>query len=193
MVGAVGAVGAVCGCLLLAGCATTITGTAVRASDCCGATVIEPAGAPYCYVLPAGFRDDSGGMSAGFATGRLLYPSAVAAGSRDGIVVAVLPLPAGTNTLSPDALVQRITQLLDQGRAAGIVMTGTPTLTTVDGDRAVEAHVRESAVHATAVNYFVLAGDLGVEIACQSAVRPDLVDRGCRSVLDSIRIDGASA
>lgn len=186
---------------LLAGCDTTISGTARPAGgvsgtpvhrttlDCSGGKVIRPHGAPYCYLLPAGFHDVSDQLTLTYQSPNpSQYTSAVAVGVHDVIIVVVYPLRLDSDGLSSRVLAQQVGDVLRDGESSGFTVAGSPTPTTVSGNRAFQVPIKQDDGEYTATIYFVFNGFTEVEINCQSARRPDDIGRGCASVLKSVQI-----
>jgi hypothetical protein len=191
---------------LVAGCATTVTGRAVAVShptaatptkppvrttlDCSGGgKVIQPKGAPYCYLLPAGFTDATGQLTLNYQSDNpSQYDSAVAVAVHDVIIVAVYPLRENSDELSASALGEQVNAVLGQGESAGFTVTGDPTQTTVDDARAFEIPIKQNDGQYSSSIYFVFRGFTEVEINCQFADHQADIDKGCASMRDSIEI-----
>jgi hypothetical protein len=192
----------------LAGCATTVTGSARPAApvtstaptttptptrrttlDCSGGTVIHPHGAPYCYLLPAGFADATDQLTLTYQSatpGR--YDSAVSVAVHDVVLVVVYPLRLDSDGFGQSQLAGAVRDVLRQGESSGFTVVGDPTPTTVTGDRAFRVPVKQNQGQYTATIYFVFDGFTEVEIGCQSAQRPQDVARGCAGVLSTVQI-----
>lgn len=189
---------------LAAGCDTAVSGSAVpvRAGttkqappakrttlSCTGGQVVQPKGAPYCYLLPAGFTDATDQLTLNYQSPNPSeYDSAVAVAVHDVIIVAVYPLRENSDSLADDALAREVNLVLRQGAASGFTVTGDPTPTTVDGDRAFQIPIRQNDGEYTSTIYFVFRGFTEVEINCQYADRRAAVERGCAGLLRSIQI-----
>jgi hypothetical protein len=190
--------------LLTAGCTTAVTGTArqvpgaepvvpkpvVRTRlDCTGSKVVRPAGAPYCYLLPAGFSDATGQLTLNYQSATpSQYDSAAAVAVHDVIIVAVYPLRQNSDTLSPAMLGQQVEAVLEQGAPAGFSMAGRPQDTTVDNARTVQVPVRQNDGQYSSTIYFVFRGFTEVEINCQYAQHRATVEQGCTDVRTSMQV-----
>jgi hypothetical protein len=191
-------------CALLAGCTTTVTGSAVAGSttvqstpapplrtvtSCAGGTVIQPKGAPYCYLLPAGFNDATGQLTLSYqSANRSKYDSAIAVAVHDAIIVAVYPLQENSDDLSPGVLSDQVSTVLNEGESAGFTVTGDPAPTTVDNARGFRTTIKQNDGQYAATIYFVFRGYTEVEINCQYADKQSDIDRGCASVRQTIQI-----
>jgi len=172
------------GLLTAAGCATSIAGSAVPAPDravaaaaCSGGTVIQPKGAPYCYLLPAGFADTTGKLSLQYqGANPSSYVSAVAVAPYDTIIVAVYPLRLNSDSLSESALSDLINGALSDTAAAGIKVVSQSTITSVDGARAVRLTVSKTDGQFTSTLYFAFRGYTEVELDCQWAQAQAVID-----------------
>lgn len=181
---------------LLAGCATAVTGTATAAGpfvptslSCSGGTVVAPKGAPYCYLVPAGFTNATGQLTLNYQSANpSQFDSAVAVAVHDVIIVAVYPLRENSDTVSSTVLGSQVQAVLDQGESSGFTITGSPTPTTVDGARAFVIPIKQNDGQYGSTIYFVFRGFTEVEINCQFANEPDTINTGCASVRDSIQI-----
>lgn len=178
-------------CTLVAGCATTITGSAVPAAggtalDCAGGKVVEPKGAPYCYLLPTGFTDVSNAVTLQYQSanpGR--YISAIEVAKFDTITVSVYPLRADSDTVSSGDLSAAIVSALPDPTSTGI-RSGTPTMTTLAGARAVRVTVQSAGQYASTA-WFAFRGYTEVEVDCQWAQHQDQIDQGCAGVRNTLR------
>ncbi len=177
-------------CLVAAGCATTITGAAVPvagAITCAGGTVIQPKGAPYCYLLPDGFTDTSDKITLQYqGASPARYLSAVEVAQYDTITVSVFPLRANSDPLSATELSTVVTDALAGAAATGI-SAGQPGMTSLNGARTVQITVRKTGGQFTATTYFAFRGFTELEINCQWAQHKSDIDRGCASIRDTIR------
>lgn len=186
----------------LAGCDTTVTGTAQPAGpappptptrrttlDCSGGKVIQPRGAPYCYLLPAGFHDATDQLTLTYQSANpSQYDSAIAVAVHDVIIVVVYPLRLDSDGLSQSQLAEGVDSVLRQGQSSGFTVVGTPTPATVAGNRAFQIPIKQNDGQYTATIYFVFNGFTEVEINCQSAQQVDDISRGCASVLRSVQV-----
>lgn len=204
-------------CALAAGCTTTVTGSAVAGSapagsvgagseptaipaptptpvqrtttNCSGGTVIQPKGAPYCYLLPTGFDDATGQLTLSYqSVNRSKYDSAVAVAVHDAIIVAVYPLRENSDTLSAPVLSDQVSTVLGQGESAGFTVAGDPVQTTVDDARAFRTTIKQNDGQYASTIYFAFRGFTEIEINCQYSAKQADIDRGCTSVRQTIQI-----
>jgi hypothetical protein len=142
-------------CGLLAGCASTVSGTGTVAADAakpgaggaptasaspspsasgddtgrssltCAGAKISPAGSPYCFVTPAGFQDVSSSVTVDASIGQEKYRSAVALGNRDLIIVSVYELKADTDAIGDDTLEGELKTVLAQLAQQGFTFRST--------------------------------------------------------------------
>jgi hypothetical protein len=186
-------------CVLVAGCDTTIAGSATPAPGvptprhatlaCSGGAVVEPKGAPYCYLLPGGFTDATGQLTLNYQSADpSQYDSAVAVAVHDVIIVAVYPLRENSDDLNSTVLGQQVDAVLGQGESSGFTVTGNPRPTTVDGARAFQIPIKQNDGQYGSTIYFVFRGFTEVEINCQFAARQSTIDTGCAGVRGSIQI-----
>ena len=151
--------------------------------------MIQPKGAPYCYLLPAGFTDTSGKLSLQYQGGNASsYVSAVAVAPYDTIIVAVYPLRLNSDSLSSSALSDLINGALSNSAAAGIKVVGQSTITSLNGARAVRLMVNKTDGQFTSILYFAFRGYTEVEVDCQWAQQQPAIDRGCAGIRNSIQI-----
>jgi hypothetical protein len=205
----------------LSGCTATVDGTAMAASEgalttapapsstppstptstppartttnCSGGTVIQPKGAPYCYLLPSGFDDVTGELTRSYRSASPSeYESAVAAAVHDVIFVAVYPLSEDSDGLSAAVLGDQVDSVLRAGESAGFTRTGALTPATVDGARTFLASVKQNEGRYASAVYFVFRGSTEIEINCQYADRQADVERGCAGVRRTIQITDAA-
>ncbi len=194
-------------CVLLAGCTTTVAGSAVahrpgiaaapakppappkRTSlSCSGGTVVRPAGAPYCYLMPSGFSDATNRLTLNFQTAQPgQHDSAIAVAVHDVILVVTYPLHSDSDGVPSDLLADQVREVMAKG-AAGFRISGAPVPTTVDGNRAFRLEIEQNQAQYAADVYFVFDGSTEVEINCQRADRDADIDRGCTQVLSSIQV-----
>jgi hypothetical protein len=189
-------------CALVAGCTSTVTGSAVAGpvittpaaprrttTDCSGGTVIQPKGAPYCYLLPSGFNDATGQLTLSYQSASSKYESAVAIAVHDAIIVAVYPLRENSDDLSAGELSDQVSAVLGKGESTGgFTVAGDPTPATVDDARAFRTTVKQNDGQYAGTIYFVFLGYTEVEINCQYAAKQADINRGCASVRQSIQI-----
>jgi hypothetical protein len=204
-------------CGLLAGCASTVTGTGQPAANAtklgggpsasasasprasaspdsgrqalsCGGTKVSPAGAPYCFVLPAGFQDVSSSVTVDASIGQDKYRSAVAVGQRDLIIISVYELRRNTDSISDDTLEGELKQVLRQLSRQGFTFDSTSAdKTTVDGARSFGYHASQSSSGLESDVYFVFRGLNELQVNCQWKDKESDIARGCKSVLDSLQ------
>ena len=195
-------------CALAAGCTTTVTGAAIAGStaigaapapaptptqrtttNCSGGTVIQPKGAPYCYLLPTGFNDATGQLTFSYeSTNSSKYESAVAVGVHDAVIVAVYPLRENSDSLSASVLSDQVDTVLGQGESAGFTVAGDPVQTTVDNTRAFRTTIKQNDGQYAATIYFAFRGFTEIEINCQYSAKQSDIERGCTSVRQTIQI-----
>jgi hypothetical protein len=196
------------GAALVAGCTTTVSGSAAPVGgpvagsaapsqkpvartklDCSGGKIIQPKGAPYCYLLPSGFTDATGQLTLNYQSDNpSQYDSAVAVAVHDVIIVAVYPLRENSDELSASSLSEQVNAVLGQGESAGFTVTGDPTQTTVDGARAFQIPIKQNDGQYVSSIYFVFRGFTEVEINCQYADHQTDIDKGCASMRDSVEV-----
>jgi hypothetical protein len=142
-------------CGLVAGCASTVSGTGTPAADAtrpgsgpsasgspgpsgsaspgssarrslsCSGTKISPAGSPYCFAIPSGFQDVSSSVTVDASIGQDKYRSAVAVSSRDLIIISVYELRRDTDSISDDTLEGELKQVLSQLSQQGFTFEST--------------------------------------------------------------------
>lgn len=194
---------------LTAGCETAVAGSAVPVRSgsarpspttqappakrttlsCAGDDVVRPRGAPYCYLLPGGFTDATDQLTLNYQSPNPSeYESAVAVAVHDVIIVAVYPLREDSDSLSDDALSDEVNLVLRQGESSGFTVTGQPTPTTVDENRAFRIPIKQKDGQYTSTIYFVFRGFTEIEINCQYARQRAAIERGCAGLLRSIQI-----
>jgi hypothetical protein len=160
-------------CGLLAGCASTVTGTGTPAANAaplgsapgksasptpsasaspadegrqslsCSGSKISPAGSPYCFVLPKGFQDVSASVSVSATIGQDKYRSAVAVGEQDLIIVSVYELRQDTDDIADDTLEGELKQVLGQLSQQGFSFEST------DADKTSVDGARSFGYHAS--------------------------------------------
>lgn len=156
---------------------------------CTGGPALAPGGAPYCYLLPAGFRDVSGQIRLGAGTGNARYVSAVGLAGRDLIVVMVYRPPSNTDLLPDGGLRQHLRTVLTSLTASGFVFgSHPPRMSRVDRARAFTFHATTRDGSFQSDLTFVFRGLSEVEVLCQYANRKATVQRGCRQVLRSLQV-----
>lgn len=180
-------------CLVAAGCATVIPGSAVPAGSgaattlsCSGGTLIKPKGAPYCYLLPAGFTDITDNVTLQYQSanpGR--YLSAIEVARLDTITVSIYPLHSDSDSLGLDFLTTQLQNALPDAATTGIT-AGKPTTTTLAGARAVQFSVTKTGEYSSTV-YFAFRGYTELEVDCQWAQQQADIDRGCAGVRGTLQ------
>lgn len=197
---------------LVAGCTTTVTGSAVAGAHarpqqppspttsvpppvrttlgCSGSTkVIQPKGAPYCYLLPSGFTDATDQLMLNYQSDNpSQYDTAVAVAVHDVIIVAVYPLRENSDGLSASVLGDQVSAVLGQGESAGFTVTGDPTPTTVDNARAFEIPIKQNDGQYASSIYFVFRGYTEVEINCQFADHQSEINTACAAIRSDIEV-----
>jgi hypothetical protein len=156
---------------------------------CTGRTAVAPRSAPYCYLLPAGFRDVSGQIRLGAGTGNARYVSAVGLAGRDLVVVMVYRPPSDTDLLPADRIGHDLQAVLTSLTASGFVFgSRTPEVSRVDRARAFTFHAASRDGSFQSDLTFVFRGLVEVEVLCQYADRKMAVQRACRRVLRSLQV-----
>lgn len=155
----------------------------------CRGKVIAPAGAPYCYLLPAGFVDVSSSVTVDTSVGSEKFRTAVAVADRDLIIVTVYELRLDTDEVSDSALDSELQGVLAQLTKQGFQFDSTTAKrSTVDGARTFGYHARETKNRLQADVYFTFRGKVEVEINCQWQQRQADVTRACRQIMGSLQI-----
>jgi len=162
-----------------------------RSLACGSARTIRPAGAPYCFALPAGFADVSKSVTvdAGIGSERFRSGVAVSEHDRDVIIVTTYELQVNADPISDDVLASGLANVLRQLSRQGFSFDSTTARrTTVDGARTFAYHARERQGRLQADVYFAFRGRTELEINCQWRDVPGEIRRGCRSVLSSMQL-----
>jgi hypothetical protein len=147
--------------------------------------VIQPKGAPYCYLLPAGFTDITNDVTLQYQSanpGR--YISAIEVAKLDTITVSDYPLRANSDPVSMTSLADQIIAALP-APSSGIT-TGQPTTTTLNGARTIQLTVDRAGEYSSTI-YFAFRGFTEIEVDCQWAQDQADIDRGCASVRGTIQ------
>jgi hypothetical protein len=158
--------------------------------SCTGGAVIQPPGAPYCFLVPNGFTDVSSSVSVDATIGSERYRSAVAVQhrQRDLIIVTTYELRIDADPIPDTVLVNELRGVLGRLSKQGFSFDNTePKRSTVDGARTFGFHAREASAGLQADVYFAFRGRNELEINCQWKDAPSDVRRGCRSVLSGIQ------
>lgn len=149
----------------------------------CPAKAVRPKGAPYCYVVPAGFQPVTRAR-----LGSARYPSGVAIDAKNGLFFGVFRAPADTDTLD-DTTLTVASDAAVASQLSGSVkfdskhgrLTHTP-----DQTRAITYTGVESGTKVTFI--FVFRGHTKVQLNCQATDKAALVARGCSSALASLKV-----
>lgn len=210
--------GAAVAVMVLAGCATTVAGNPTAAGrgsstepteqtpsteptettesgtdegdlSCEGEDVVAPEGQPFCFTIPAGFRQNDidietqAGSTASFTTGVVLS-------ERDLIIFSVYPLGLDSDDASDRDLIDALATVIAQLDAAGFDFTETePLLLEVDGARAF-FYTGSDATGLHIDTYFIFRGAVELQVNCQWETMEADVLTGCENVLDSLQITG---
>ena len=160
-----------------------------QALACTGGTVISPAGAPYCYLLPAGFVDVTSSLTLEASVGNMKYRSGVAVDQRDLIFAAVFDLPfdsdQASDLLLSAVLKTTIQKLTQQGFK---ISSTTPKRSVVDDARTFGYHVTQAGLAVASDLMFVFRGHTEVEVNCQWRDHSAKVHQACQRVLGSLQI-----
>jgi hypothetical protein len=160
-----------------------------QALSCGGAKVLSPAGAPYCFPLPAGFVDVSSSVSVDTTVGSQRFRTAVAVADRDLIIVTVYDLQLDTDGVSSAALDSTLQGVLAKLANQGFAFDSTTAKrSTVDGARTFGYHAREAKNKLQADVFFTFRGRFEVEINCQWQQRRADVTRACQQIRTSLQI-----
>ena len=203
-------------CGLLAGCASTVSGTGHPAANAtkpgggpsasaspsrsaapndsgrqtlsCGGSKISPAGSPYCFTMPGGFQDVSSSVRVDASIGKEKYRSAVAVSSQDLIIISVYELRRSTDDISDDTLEGELTQVLQQLSKQGFTFDSTiADKTTVDGARSFGYHAVQDSTGLESDVYFLFRGRNELQVNCQWKDKESDISRGCKSVLGTLQ------
>ena len=204
-------------CGLLAGCASTVTGTGQPAANAtrlggggstpsptpsasaspddsgrqslsCSRQKISPAGSPYCFSMPSGFQDVSSSVSVSASIGQDKYRSAVAVSQHDLIIISVYELRRDTDDISDDTLEGELKQVLNQLSQQGFSFDSTTAdKTGVDGARSFGYHASQKSSGLQSDVYFLFRGRNELQVNCQWKDKEPDITRGCKSVLDTLQ------
>ena len=203
-------------CGLVAGCATTVSGSGQPAANAtkpgtrpgasagqspsaapddsgrqaltCGGSKISPAGSPYCFTMPAGFQDVSSSVTVDASIGKEKYRSAVAVGGRDLIIVSVYELRRDTDDISGDTLEGELKQVLQQLSRQGFTFDSTTAdESSVDGARSFGYHATQDSSGLESDVYFLFRGRNELQVNCQWEDKEPEIARGCKSVLGTLQ------
>lgn len=159
------------------------------ALDCQGANVVAPAGQPFCFDLPEGFRQDdvnidsAAGSSASYTTGALLS-------ERDVIIFSVYPLNIDSDELTDQELTDALAPVIDELAAQGFSWDSTePQISEVDGARAYFYSGNDSTGLMVETN-FLFRGATELQVNCQWQSMEVALLAGCEQVLGSVQVIG---
>lgn len=160
-----------------------------QALSCRGGKVVSPAGAPYCYLVPAGFVDVTSSVTVDTSVGNEKFRTAVAVADRDLIIVTVYQLRLDTDEISDQALETELRGVLTQLTSQGFQFDSTTAKrVAIDGARAFGYHAREAKNKLQADVYFTFRGKTEVEINCQWQQQAADVTKACKSIMTSLQI-----
>lgn len=166
----------------------TTPGSGGRTTLKCSGRTIYPAGAPYCFSIPAGFTDVSSSVTVDATVGNEKFRSAVALADRDLIIVTVYSLTANTDSIASDTLEGELKTVLAQLAAQGFTFESTQAERgTVDGARSFSYRAAQPKNKLQSDVYFVFRGKNEVEVNCQWQTKPAEIRKGCTAVLDSLQ------
>jgi hypothetical protein len=162
--------------------------------SCTGGTVLRPSNAPYCYLLPSGFKDVSALTSTTVGQSGE-HPSSVALASenitqtvRDLIIVLDFTLRLDTDALSDTELTQQLDTLIGQFEAQGFTFASkVPGRISVDGARGFTYRARSREGYSSDL-VFAFRGTQEVELNCQYKQHQADIRRACASILTSLQI-----
>jgi len=166
--------------------------------SCAGGPVLQPSNAPYCFLLPTGFRDVSAqavttvGQTGEHPTSVALAGQAINPALRDLIIVLDFSLRLDTDTLPDEVLVQQLNVLISQFETQGFSFSSrVPERTRLDGARGFTFHARARDGYASDI-VFAFRGKQEVEVNCQFRLHATDIRRGCGSILASLQFTGGS-
>jgi hypothetical protein len=164
--------------------------------SCAGGKTIRPGSAPYCYLLPAGFKDVSGqtsttvGQSGEHPSSVAFQQDTITSGIRDLIIVLDFTLKINSNDLSDDVLTQQLTTLITNFESQGFTFaTKTPERVTVDGSRGFVYHAKAREGYSSDL-VFAFRGTQEIELNCQYKARQQQIQTACQQILGSMQIKG---
>jgi hypothetical protein len=168
------------------------------ALSCAGGRVLQPGNAPYCFLLPVGFKDVSAqaattvGQNGEHPTSVTLAGEAINPALRDLIIVLDFTLRLDTDTLPEEVLVQQLNVLISQFETQGFTFSSrVPERTRLDGARGFTFHARARDGYASDI-VFAFRGKQEVEVNCQFRLHVTEIRRGCGAILASLQFIGAS-
>jgi hypothetical protein len=166
--------------------------------SCAGSRILQPSNAPYCFPLPAGFRDVSAqadttvGQSGEHPASVALDGQAITPALRDLIIVLDFTLRLDTDTLPDQVLVQQLNVLISQFETQGFSFSSrVPERTRLDGARGFMFHARARDGYASDI-VFAFRGKQEVEVNCQFKIHETDSRRGCGSILATLQFIGRS-
>jgi len=161
--------------------------------SCSGGTVLRPGNAPYCYLLPAGFRDVSSltttavGQSGEHPSSVALASEPVTPAVRDLIIVLDFTLRLDTDPLSDEDLVRQLDVLIGQFESQGFTFDSrVPARITVDGARGFQYHATSREGYSSDL-VFTFRGKQEVELNCQYKAHQTQIRQACDSILASLQ------
>lgn len=174
----------------LAGCTATKVGSgSIGQSDCSGPRAVQPAGAPYCYLAPAGFDQQRN-----VDNGDERWQAALRLSSGNAITSGVSAIDQSIGKLSDSEL------LTDTNHGAQNIGNGI-VLESPNGALSKIPTGRSIAYHATVpvdkqkVNvdiYFVYNANVQFNLNCYWTTERDKVKQACSQVLLSLQIKSAT-
>lgn len=172
----------------LTGCSRSVSGQATgpRQTLSCPTGAITVQAAPFCYPLPAGFTDNTAGMTP--LTG-WTYNTLVSVGQHDLITVAAASVGKDTDG-DDDAALAKLAdnQRMRPGRFT-VVTASAPTTLLVDGSRAFSQDGKYNT-GGGARQVVIYRGRTLVQISCQYKAKQAVVDKGCTDVIGTIQVVG---
>jgi hypothetical protein len=166
----------------------TTPGSGGRTTLKCSGRTISPAGAPYCFSIPAGFTDVSSSVTVDATVGNEKFRSAVALADRDLIIVTVYSLTANTDSIASDTLEGELKTVLAQLATQGFTFESTQAERgTVDGARSFSYRAAQPKNKLQSDVYFVFRGKNEVEVNCQWQTKQAEIQKGCTAVLHSLQ------
>jgi len=162
-------------------------GTGRQTLSCTG-TKISPSGAPYCFVVPAGFEDVSSSVTVDASIGREKYRSAVAVDDRDLIIVSVYELRVDTDDIADETLEGELKTVLAQLARQGFTFKSTTAeKSTTDGARTFTYHASQASSGLESDVYFLFSGKNELQVNCQWKAKKAEITKGCAQVLKSLQ------
>lgn len=153
------------------------------ALHCAAESVTEP-DAPFCYVLPTGFMDNSALPSYGRG---FSYKTLVSVAQYDLVEVLAGRLPFNSDAYGDAILKDYVETYRYTVGKLGIIRASAVTPTRVAGARAYEQSWANT-IHASGRAIFIFRGTTEVFVQCEHRDLPQLANAGCRSVLSTLQI-----